>query len=74
MAGPLIYCLPQDICTSIRQATSGGASRFNNYYILGNDQRLKCMCPLGYSFLDPDNDMNGCKQDLSHKSVMEAKM
>ncbi|GKU94141.1 hypothetical protein SLEP1_g7670 [Rubroshorea leprosula] len=55
---------PLDICTSIRQATGGGACGFNSYCILANDQRPKCMCPPGYSFLDPDDDMNGCKQDF----------
>ncbi|GKU94146.1 hypothetical protein SLEP1_g7675 [Rubroshorea leprosula] len=64
MAWSLIYCIPQDICTSIRQATGGGACGFNSYNILANDQRPKCMCPPGYSFLDPDDDMNGCKQDF----------
>ncbi|GLT49776.1 hypothetical protein SLA2020_233100 [Shorea laevis] len=64
MAWSLLSYVPGDICTSIRQATGGGACGFNSYCILVNDQRPKCLCPPGYSYLDPNNDMNGCKQDF----------
>ncbi|GLT82274.1 hypothetical protein SLE2022_006720 [Rubroshorea leprosula] len=37
--------VPENICTSIRQCSGGGACGYNSYCILGNDQRPKCLCP-----------------------------
>ncbi|GKV12558.1 hypothetical protein SLEP1_g23685 [Rubroshorea leprosula] len=55
--------VPDDICKSITmQRTGSGACGFNSYCHLGNDQRPICTCPRGYSPLDPDNEMMGCKQ------------
>ncbi|GKV22196.1 hypothetical protein SLEP1_g32081 [Rubroshorea leprosula] len=55
--------VPDDICKSITmQSTGSGACGFNSYCHLGNDQRPTCTCPPGYSPLDPDNEMMGCKQ------------
>ncbi|GLT82267.1 hypothetical protein SLE2022_006670 [Rubroshorea leprosula] len=63
MAWSLLSYVPDNICTSITtQNTGSGACGFNSYCIQGDDQRPKCQCPPGYSYLDPDNEMNGCKQ------------
>ncbi|OMO49706.1 hypothetical protein COLO4_38441 [Corchorus olitorius] len=60
----LLSWIPSDICMRITGQTGGGACGFNSYCILGTDQRPRCECPPGYSFLDPNNQMNGCKQDF----------
>ncbi|GLT82303.1 hypothetical protein SLE2022_006950 [Rubroshorea leprosula] len=55
--------VPDNICMNItKQNTGSGACGFNSYCHLGNDQRPICTCPPGYSPLDPDNEMMGCKQ------------
>ncbi|GLT82259.1 hypothetical protein SLE2022_006590 [Rubroshorea leprosula] len=55
--------VPDDICKSITtQNTGSGACGFNSYCHLGNDKRPIRTCPPGYSPLDPDNEMMGCKQ------------
>ncbi|EOY32493.1 Receptor-like protein kinase 1 [Theobroma cacao] len=64
MSWSLLSSLPSDICMSITEDTGGGACGFNSYCVLGTDQRPRCECPPGYSFLDPSNQMNGCKQDF----------
>lgn len=60
---PLSF-IPENICMSITTSTGSGACGFNSYCELGDDQRPNCKCPPGYSFLDPDNTMNGCKQNF----------
>ncbi|GLT59533.1 hypothetical protein SLA2020_323460 [Shorea laevis] len=63
MAWSLQSHVPDNICMNITtQNTGSGACGFNSYCHLGNDQRPICTCPPGYSPLDPDNKMMGCKQ------------
>ncbi|KAJ6714083.1 G-TYPE LECTIN S-RECEPTOR-LIKE SERINE/THREONINE-PROTEIN KINASE RLK1 [Salix viminalis] len=63
---------PPNICTSIREKNGCGACGFNSYCNLGIDQRPKCSCPPGYTFLDPNDVMKGCKQDFVSQNCEEA--
>ncbi|GLT59537.1 hypothetical protein SLA2020_323500 [Shorea laevis] len=63
MAGSLLSYVPENICKGISSGGSGICG-YNSYCIIRNDQRHKCLCPSGYSYLDPDNELNGCKQDF----------
>ncbi|KAL6341113.1 hypothetical protein AAG906_032228 [Vitis piasezkii] len=63
--------VPDNICTSIRAETGSGACGFNSYCTMGNDDRPYCQCPPGYTFLDPQDDMNGCKQNFVPESCSE---
>ncbi|GLT59539.1 hypothetical protein SLA2020_323520 [Shorea laevis] len=63
MAWSLLSYVPENICKGISSGGSGICG-YNSYCIIGNDQRYKCLCPPGYSYLDPDNELNGCKQDF----------
>ncbi|GKV12562.1 hypothetical protein SLEP1_g23689 [Rubroshorea leprosula] len=67
MAWSLLSYVPENICKNI---TSGGSGicGYNSYCIIGNDQRHKCLCLPGYSYLDPDDELNGCKQDFASQS------
>ncbi|GLT82269.1 hypothetical protein SLE2022_006680 [Rubroshorea leprosula] len=56
--------IPGDICTSVGKYLSSGFCGYNSYCIIGNDQRPKCLCPPGYLYLDPDDEMKGCKRDF----------
>ncbi|KAM5582573.1 hypothetical protein ABKV19_002809 [Rosa sericea] len=58
---------PPNICTSIEQEVGGGACGFNSLCKLV-DQRPTCQCPTGYSFIDPNDELKGCKQDFVPQS------
>ncbi|RVX12787.1 G-type lectin S-receptor-like serine/threonine-protein kinase LECRK3 [Vitis vinifera] len=61
---PLSAFIPENICTNITASTGSGACGFNSYCTLGDHQRPICKCPPGYTFLDPHNEVKGCRQDF----------
>ncbi|KAK6925590.1 Bulb-type lectin domain [Dillenia turbinata] len=63
--------IPPNICTAITADIGRGACGFNSLCQLGDDQRPKCQCPHGYSFLDPNNEMSDCKQDFESQSCIK---
>ncbi|GLT82314.1 hypothetical protein SLE2022_007050 [Rubroshorea leprosula] len=67
MAWSLLSYVPENICKGVSSAGSGICG-YNSYCIIGNDQRHKCLCLPGYSYLDPDDELNGCKQDFASQS------
>ncbi|KAJ9139726.1 hypothetical protein P3X46_030433 [Hevea brasiliensis] len=56
--------IPSNISMRITGDTGSGACGFNSYCRLGDDQRSKCQCPPGYTFLDPNDMSKGCKQNF----------
>ena len=72
MAWYPLSLIPANICMSITARTGSGACGFNSYCELGDDQRPNCKCPPGYSFLDPNNTMSGCKQNFVTQSCEKA--
>ncbi|RVX12750.1 G-type lectin S-receptor-like serine/threonine-protein kinase LECRK1 [Vitis vinifera] len=54
-----------------RADTGSGACGFNSYCTQEDDKTLHCQCPPGYSFLDQQNEMKGCKQDFVPESCDE---
>lgn len=60
--------VPPNICTSMRVSIGAGACGLNSYCILRDDQRPRCECPHGYSYIDPSNEMDGCKRDFLPQS------
>ncbi|PKI58859.1 hypothetical protein CRG98_020758, partial [Punica granatum] len=63
--------VPTNICTSIRQNIGVGACGVNSYCVLEDDQRPRCKCPSGYSYIDPSYEMDGCKPDFLPQSCDE---
>ena len=63
--------VPDNICSSIRVDTGSGACGFNSYCTIGDDDRPYCQCPTGYTFLDPQDEMGGCKQNFAPESCSE---
>lgn len=61
---------PENICKRINEETGGGACGFNSYCTF--DDRKICHCPPAYSFLDPNDEMKGCKQDFVPQSCDES--
>lgn len=63
--------VPLDICTSVRRTIGGGVCGWNSYCILGDDHRPKCNCPPSFSYIDPLNEMKGCKPEFVPQSCEE---
>ncbi|CAA3021510.1 G-type lectin S-receptor-like serine threonine-kinase RLK1 [Olea europaea subsp. europaea] len=61
MAWSTINFIPTNICLRITQDTGSGACGFNSICSFGTDQIPKCDCPFGYSIIDPNDRMSGCK-------------
>ncbi|KAL3850075.1 hypothetical protein ACJIZ3_011957 [Penstemon smallii] len=60
--------LPRNICTRMEGSTGPGACGFNSFCSLGTDQRPNCRCPYGYSLVDPNDSMSGCKPSFVPQS------
>ncbi|XP_064953791.1 G-type lectin S-receptor-like serine/threonine-protein kinase LECRK3 [Musa acuminata AAA Group] len=58
--------VPADICKDLQSDGAGsGTCGFNSYCISGGDQsEVNCLCPPGYSFIDPERKYKGCDQDF----------
>ncbi|XP_048425906.1 G-type lectin S-receptor-like serine/threonine-protein kinase LECRK3 [Pyrus x bretschneideri] len=61
---------PPNICMSILESRGGGACGFNGLCKL-EDQGPTCQCPNGYSFIDPNDELRGCKPDFVPQSCGE---
>ncbi|KAI5321281.1 hypothetical protein L3X38_030352 [Prunus dulcis] len=59
--------MPSNICASISEETGGGVCGFNSL-CRHDDQGPSCHCPNGYSFIDPNDVLKGCKQDFVSQS------
>ncbi|XP_057484154.1 G-type lectin S-receptor-like serine/threonine-protein kinase LECRK3 isoform X1 [Actinidia eriantha] len=71
MEWSVLSFIPSNICLRITQETGGGACGFNSYCIIGSDQRPRCQCPSGYTFLDPNDEMSGCKPNFVEQNCDE---
>ncbi|XP_064999092.1 G-type lectin S-receptor-like serine/threonine-protein kinase LECRK3 [Musa acuminata AAA Group] len=58
--------VPADICKDLQSDGAGsGTCGFNSYCRSGGDQsEVNCLCPPGYSFIDPERKYKGCEQDF----------
>ncbi|CAH2049904.1 unnamed protein product [Thlaspi arvense] len=56
-----ISFVPPNKCTSVIQEMGAEACGFNSYCQIESDGRRQCLCPSGYIFFDPDDEMGGCK-------------
>ncbi|KAF2319348.1 hypothetical protein GH714_014953 [Hevea brasiliensis] len=62
-----IWSVPNDICsdmdTGIATDLGGGPCGYNSYCKLDEKRRPFCECLPGFSLSDPNNKLNGCKQN-----------
>ncbi|CAK7339237.1 unnamed protein product [Dovyalis caffra] len=56
--------VPSNICTAIQGQVGSGACGYNSVCRLGEDQRPRCECPPGYTFVDPNDLRKGCKTNF----------
>ncbi|XP_030952774.1 G-type lectin S-receptor-like serine/threonine-protein kinase LECRK2 [Quercus lobata] len=70
-AWSILSLLPKNIC-EIAEDIGSGACGFNSYCEPGDDGRPNCKCPTGYTFIDPNDVMKGCRQNFLPQSCDEA--
>ncbi|KAK0603495.1 hypothetical protein LWI29_005573 [Acer saccharum] len=63
--------IPSNICLTTEGVTGSGACGFNSYCSF-EDDRKNCQCPHGYTFIDPEDVMKGCKQNFVPQSCDKA--
>ena len=61
----ILTAIPDNICIQVHGNLGTGPCGYNSICTLANDQRPSCKCPTGYSLLDPSDEHNGCKPNLS---------
>ncbi|KAL5765044.1 hypothetical protein ACOSQ2_017638 [Xanthoceras sorbifolium] len=71
MAWSTLSFIPSNICVEIEGETGSGACGVNSYCSLV-DNRKTCHCPPGYTFFDPEDVMQGCKQNFVPQSCDKA--
>uniref|UniRef100_A0A803MWZ4 non-specific serine/threonine protein kinase n=1 Tax=Chenopodium quinoa TaxID=63459 RepID=A0A803MWZ4_CHEQI len=59
---------PDNICTAVIQQTGSGVCGYNSYCKLEYDSKPHCICPSGYTVLDPEDEMSGCFQSFLPQS------
>ncbi|CAA3012341.1 G-type lectin S-receptor-like serine threonine-kinase RLK1 [Olea europaea subsp. europaea] len=64
MAWSSVDFIPSNICTSMGERSGFGACGFNSLCSLGSDQIPHCDCPYGYTLIDPNDRMSGCKPNF----------
>ncbi|XP_068339212.1 G-type lectin S-receptor-like serine/threonine-protein kinase LECRK3 [Pyrus communis] len=63
--------MPSNICTSITWYAGPSACGLNS--LCKNDEEGPvCLCPHGYSFVDPSDELKGCRQNFVSQSCDEA--
>jgi hypothetical protein len=55
---------PDNICNSSRVSSGSGVCGYNSICSLKADRRPACVCPRGYSLLDPSDRYGSCKPDF----------
>nr|XP_028944533.1 G-type lectin S-receptor-like serine/threonine-protein kinase LECRK3 [Malus domestica] len=63
--------IPSNLCTSILESTGGGACGFNSL-CRDDTEGPVCECPDGYSFIDKNDVLKGCKQNFVSQSCDQA--
>ncbi|KDP20397.1 hypothetical protein JCGZ_05280 [Jatropha curcas] len=59
-----IWSVPNNICSAINGDLGGGPCGYNSYCRLDDKRRPLCECLPGFSLSDPNNKLNGCKQNI----------
>ncbi|XP_022887987.1 G-type lectin S-receptor-like serine/threonine-protein kinase LECRK2 [Olea europaea var. sylvestris] len=71
MAWSTMDFIPSNICLRIEENTGSGACGFNSFCYMRTDQIPVCDCPTGYSVIDPNDRMSGCKPNFAPQNCDE---
>ncbi|XP_031274819.1 G-type lectin S-receptor-like serine/threonine-protein kinase LECRK3 [Pistacia vera] len=64
-----VESIPQDICLVITGEIGSGACGYNSYCARTNE-KMECLCPEGYSYIDPNATGQGCRPSFSLPSCV----
>ncbi|KAJ6817865.1 G-type lectin S-receptor-like serine/threonine-protein kinase LECRK2 [Iris pallida] len=64
----VMQTLGSDICTKLVTGIGSGVCGINSYCTMGQDERVECLCPPHYSFIDNDRKYQGCKPNFVAQS------
>ncbi|XP_023516248.1 G-type lectin S-receptor-like serine/threonine-protein kinase LECRK1 [Cucurbita pepo subsp. pepo] len=56
--------MPDNICMAMRGELSSGICGYNSICTLNDDQRPRCKCPTGYSFMDLNDTYSNCVANI----------
>ncbi|KAG9452562.1 hypothetical protein H6P81_005466 [Aristolochia fimbriata] len=65
-----VLSFPRNICRSIAISIGSGVCGFNSYCRSDANGNPSCLCPPGYSYLDPSDSLSGCKQNFVSQSCV----
>ena len=71
MAWSSLVYIPPNICYLLEDIGSG-ACGFNSISVLEDDRKPNCRYPPGYTFINPDDITEGCKQNFLPQRCYEA--
>ncbi|CAN6558968.1 unnamed protein product [Malus baccata var. baccata] len=71
MAWSPLTSKPSNICLTIEGDVGSGACGYNSLCRY-NDEGPTCQCPYGYTLIDPNDVLKGCKQNFVSQSCDEA--
>ncbi|KAA8526027.1 hypothetical protein F0562_007873 [Nyssa sinensis] len=61
----VVQYIPENICMALTHTQQGsGACGFNSY-CQAESGTPSCLCPIGYSLMDPNNEYGGCKPNFT---------
>ncbi|XP_062083434.1 G-type lectin S-receptor-like serine/threonine-protein kinase LECRK3 [Humulus lupulus] len=61
---------PENSCSSFQDFSEPGNCGYNSYCNTEKD-RLNCNCPTGYTFIDPNDKLKGCRPNFKAQSCDE---
>ncbi|XP_015895331.2 G-type lectin S-receptor-like serine/threonine-protein kinase LECRK1 [Ziziphus jujuba] len=59
-----ITSIPEDVCWSIKGEMGSGVCGFNSICSIQSDGRTNCICPDGYSLVNPADAYGGCRPNF----------
>ncbi|XP_022960709.1 G-type lectin S-receptor-like serine/threonine-protein kinase LECRK3 [Cucurbita moschata] len=59
-----LFRIPDNICMAMRGELSSGICGYNSICTLNDDQRPRCKCPTGYSFMDLNDTYSNCVANI----------
>ncbi|XP_062083456.1 G-type lectin S-receptor-like serine/threonine-protein kinase LECRK1 [Humulus lupulus] len=63
--------MPSNICSNLIEGTGSGVCGYNSYCTMEDHQRQNCHCPKGYTTIDPNDTIKGCKLTFEPHSCDE---
>ncbi|KAF5952992.1 hypothetical protein HYC85_010936 [Camellia sinensis] len=67
----VVQHIPNDVCSLIQGKLCSSACAYNSYCTVDTNGKARCLCPEGYSLVDPFNIQKGCKPNFQLPNCQE---